>query len=381
MKKILLGVLVLLMPLTTHAAGKSADYFDATDPAATSTFSGNVSILGDISLGSGTGILSVTSGLLSTAAIAAPLTFSSNTIGCQMATSTQDGCLSASDWIRFNAAASSAAPAGSNSQIQFNQGGAFGADSKFVYIPTTGFLGVGTSSQYRSNNKWDFVAETNDANGAVMTVTNYTSGFSPLAAVTFRTARGTQANPAAVQSFDNIGAIGFNAFDGTSFPLSAPVVIRGFAGENWSSSARGSGISFLTTANGGTARVEKMRLTPSGQLLVGTTSLLSSTDALIVGGGVTMTGSLNMTQGVTVNGGSIQLTQGGVYINDGNVIIGDVNCNAHNFCIKTAGPGQIMLDSTDAHSGSCIIMRDASGDGYSYITVEDGVISASTNPC
>lgn len=71
---------------------------------------------------------------------------------------------------------------------------------------------------------------------------------------------------------DNIGAISSTGHNGTSLITASRAMIRMFAGENWTSSANGSGIDFITTANGGTSSTVKATITPSGYFGLGTTS-------------------------------------------------------------------------------------------------------------
>jgi hypothetical protein len=85
-------------------------------------------------------------------------------------------------------------------------------------------------------------------------------------------ARGTVASPTAVQSGDRLLSIlgrayrtsGGNAFNGYS------AGIFYLAGENITSVANGSAITFETTANGTTSRTEKMRLLGNGNVGIGT---------------------------------------------------------------------------------------------------------------
>jgi hypothetical protein len=215
--------------------------------------------------------------------------------------------------VRFDAATQGggAAPGGNNREIQINENGVFGANNRFVFDPTTGFLGVGTSSQYRPMNRWEFMSETADTVGTSLVHTNYNSGASPVAAFTARGSRGTQANPLPVLNNDTLGTISFSGFDGASFPLAAPAFIRGFAGENWSSEARGAGIQFFTTPVGSTARTERLRLDGNGQLI------------FPVAGGTILGANAS---GQDSQGGSIRIVAGAgsggpLEGSDGNVII------------------------------------------------------------
>lgn len=320
----------MLFPFTVSAAPLSADSFKATDAAATSTFAGNIKVDGNTKLTAlGLGFVSSNAnGLLHTGTVASPLTLISNVLGCALASGSQTGCLSAADWTRFNATASSSSgtPAGANGQIQFNDNGAFGANNNLVFDTSSGFLGVGTSTQYHPNEKWDFTAQTDDGFGSNLYTTNY-GGHFPFAAVSIRTARGTQAAPAAIHAGDFLGRYTFNGFDGTQFQALASAGISGIAAENWTEDTRGTSINFVTTDIGTNSRTEKMRLTSDGKLGIGATAPTSNLEVT--------------SEGVTT----------------------------------------LKLDSASETQGSCIIMKDSDGVGYTYITANDGVLSASTVPC
>lgn len=440
MKKITVAIL-LLFPCFAFAAPFTKDSFIATDATATSTFGGNFAVNGNVSFNLGDGLLSIVNGLLTTASVQSPLTFANNVLGCPLATSTQNGCLSASDWIRFDAAASgggSADPAGSNKEIQFNDNGIFGASSKFVFDTTTGFLGVGTSTQYRPNQRWEFMSETANANGTTFVHTNYNDGFAPIAAFQARTARGTAASPSAVLANDGIGVLAFNGFDGTVFPASAPTLIRGFASENWSGNTWGSGLQFFTTANGGTTRTEKMRIAANGNIGIGTTSPFAKLS--VIGGGffsdlviendLTVGSDMSIAGHVVLQRAAEENTQSCVSVNpdDGELVwnggwpclFGErstpqattpiaywkgqhhlssddnaallwdsvnkrlaVGTSSPQFALDvfSAATTTIRMDGSSSSRGGCIVMKDSDGNGYSYITVNDGVLSASTIPC
>jgi hypothetical protein len=87
----------------------------------------------------------------------------------------------------------------------------------------------------------------------------------------FRRADGTAASSTALAANDVIGGIQWMGF-GTSLTASASAAIQGNAGEAWTGTANGSYLTFFTTANGGTAIGEKMRLFGSGGLGLGTTT-------------------------------------------------------------------------------------------------------------
>jgi hypothetical protein len=107
----------------------------------------------------------------------------------------------------------------------------------------------------------------------VDTTANATASTGP--GYTARRARGTLASPAQVQSGDllfGIFAQGYN--DAGSFSGNS-AAIRMLANQNFTSTAVGSNIVFETVVDGSTTRSERMRVTGTGTLSVGTTSSLA----------------------------------------------------------------------------------------------------------
>lgn len=76
-------------------------------------------------------------------------------------------------------------------------------------------------------------------------------------------AGGTAASMSAISSGDMIGQNVFKGYDGTEWG-SNQVVIRSYATENWSSSARGSDLRFGTTSNGATTFTDRCRVDHDG---------------------------------------------------------------------------------------------------------------------
>jgi hypothetical protein len=205
--------------------------------------------------------------------------------------------------------------------------GSFGVGGKFIFDSITGFLGVGTTTRYNANAKWEFVAETTASGGVSLVTTNYSNSQTPVPALIFRGARGTQASPSALTNGDTLGLLAFNGFDGVSFVSQSPTTIRGFAAENWSSSAHGADLAFFTTPTGGVTRIESMRLRANGNLGIATATPAFPLD------------------------------------------------------IFSNSTTTFRIDSGSSDRGSCIAMKDYDGVGYSYITVNNGGIFISTTPC
>jgi len=88
----------------------------------------------------------------------------------------------------------------------------------------------------------------------------------------FRRARGTAAAPTAVQSGDGLLFLVARGYGATGFSSSGRANISMYAAENWSDTAQGTYMAFKTTPTGTTNQTERMRITPSGNIGVGTTT-------------------------------------------------------------------------------------------------------------
>ena len=124
--------------------------------------------------------------------------------------------------------------------------------------PTTGFQIEGTSSN--------------------QTELNINAPNTAIATLSFARSTGTLAAPAATASANNLGWINFNGYNGTSFQTSSS--IRSLTTEAWTSSGRGSYLSFYTTNAGTTAMTERLRIADNGNVGIGTSSPNNKLDVL-----------------------------------------------------------------------------------------------------
>ncbi len=168
-----------------------------------------------------------------------------------------------------------------------------GGGSRMVVQNTTGNLGIGTTSP---NAKLAVLANTAtppsapgimgyfaNANESNTFLTADAYGNSVVHSdFLFRRARGTMAAPLAVQTDDIVGQIQMRGYGATGFATTARAGIRLTAAENWSDTAQGAYLAFMTNPNGSAnINVERMRLTDAGNLGLGTTA---PTDLLSVNG-------------------------------------------------------------------------------------------------
>lgn len=88
-----------------------------------------------------------------------------------------------------------------------------------------------------------------------------------------RAARGTEGAPAAVQSGDFLGGYGSKGYDGTTFTGSSSAAIHFVADENFSGTAHGTSMRFLTTPIGSTvgARLIRQAILSNGRHIFGGT--------------------------------------------------------------------------------------------------------------
>jgi len=133
-------------------------------------------------------------------------------------------------------------------------------------IDSSGKVGIGTSSP---SVILDIAGEgTSGANNIYQTWSANSSGYSP--AFNLRKSRGSKASPTVVQSGDQTGAIVFSGYDGTNHINTALIESRvdGTPGTNDMPGR----LVFFTTADGSSSPTERMRITSSGNVGIGTSN-------------------------------------------------------------------------------------------------------------
>ena len=108
----------------------------------------------------------------------------------------------------------------------------------------------------------------------------------------FRRARGTMAAPSALLADDIIGQIQARGYGATGFATTARAGIRMTAAENWTNTAQGAYLAFMTNPKLSAAiNVERMRITDAGNVGIGTTA---PTHTLDVAGTINTTTQYNI---------------------------------------------------------------------------------------
>lgn len=179
-------------------------------------------------------------------------------------------------WVRFqmaNSGSSSTAwdllgNAGTNASVNFlgttdNQDLVFRTNNtEKMRVLANGNVGIGlnnpTASFHVNNTSYVILDRYNNANASHLLL---------------RSAKGSIGSPTALALGDGLGMISFGGYDGTSMSLlNQPCLIKSDATENWTNSARGANLSFITTINGTTSTGTRMLIDHNGNVGIGTTT-------------------------------------------------------------------------------------------------------------
>lgn len=123
---------------------------------------------------------------------------------------------------------------------------------------TTGNVGIGTASPSGSLHVVGSSANFMDRAGS--------------AHLLLRSGNGTVSSPTGILSTNLLGRVSFQGYDGTQWTANSLSGVAAFATENWSTTARGSQLQFLTTPNTTAAAVERMTIDQAGNVGIGTTA-------------------------------------------------------------------------------------------------------------
>jgi hypothetical protein len=169
-----------------------------------------------------------------------------------------------------------------NMVAKFDAGGVNVIDS--AMIETGGNVGLGTTAPNAKLSVSANVGAPPSASGIIAYFANANESNTFLTADSygngpwhsdflFRRARGTMAAPAAILADDIVGQIQMRGYGTTGFAPTSRAGIRLTAAENWSDTAQGAYLAFLTTPKLSNAiNVERMRITDAGNVGIGITA-------------------------------------------------------------------------------------------------------------
>ena len=126
--------------------------------------------------------------------------------------------------------------------------------------------------------------------------------FAAVPAIDFRRANTSASSPSSIFLDDNIGQISWLGRGSTGYGAGVRASFRSSAAENWSDTAQGTYLSFSTTTKTTLSVVERLRISDSGNVGIGT---IAPTQNLDVAGNIVATGSQTST---TANKGVIEVT-------------------------------------------------------------------------
>jgi hypothetical protein len=164
---------------------------------------------------------------------------------------------------------------------------------------------------------------------------NYSAGLGGYPALSFGTARGSSASPSAVLTNDTLGMYLTQGNYGGGF--TDATTIAGYAGEDWSTTNKGSYLTFSTNVNGTNTKSERMRIHSNGLVGIGTQSpkatldvsdTSTTTSGLIIPRAATFTGT-NVNGMIRYNTTStlFEFRQNGAWVNYTTVSDGRLKTN------------------------------------------------------
>lgn len=151
-------------------------------------------------------------------------------------------------------------------------------------------------------------------------------------------ARGTQANPFAVQANDLLGKLVFSGFNGVNFSPSASIESR--SSQAFTTSGNGSVLEFKTTRDDSTASTTRMIIDNNGRVGIGKNPV----QTLDVKGTINVSGGFGneVNRSNTSNADLLPIAYGSVDLN-GNIL----TSNSGNFILFKLGTGVYEIDFTD----------------------------------
>jgi hypothetical protein len=131
-------------------------------------------------------------------------------------------------------------------------------------FPSSGNVGIGTTTPAYP------LEVVNPSGEAVHTIVGYLGGSAGGGVLALRSAQGSFSAPGSSLSGDLIGHVAYQGYMNGGFYPGAR--IRGWASQNWTSTATGTYLTFETTTNGTTTLLERMRIDQSGNVGIGVTA-------------------------------------------------------------------------------------------------------------
>jgi hypothetical protein len=179
--------------------------------------------------------------------------------------------------------------------------------SSILYTPVGVNVGIGTQSptaklEVASDGVTNYIYSTGYGTGLI-------GGFKS------RSARGTLASPSASQANDAIGFYGMTGYGATGFTTVSTAGIYAKAAQNFNDTAWGTHMTFETTPDDSTSRLERMRIDQNGNVGIGTTAPAAP---LHVSNTATFNPASNATPAVLADGSY----GGGVLLKDGTGYLG-----------------------------------------------------------
>lgn len=161
-------------------------------------------------------------------------------------------------------------PAGSDTQVQFNDGGAFGADSGLTFDKTNNILSVNEAGPITVNGaaitSHVRVAGTDGLTDVEIEAHRHSATASAGASILGVRSRGTETSPTAVNNGDRLLTITAAGFDGNDYATGAQIDFEVSAAP--SSNDMPTDIIFKTASDGTQALVERLRINAAGNVVV-----------------------------------------------------------------------------------------------------------------
>jgi len=268
-------------------------------------------------------------------------------------------------------------------------------DNNFFWDNTNKRLGIGTTVP---SNRLSIVGEstTGDSSVASINMTMYDDTVMTAPTLQFVRGGGSVSSPTAVQYDMGIGMIFGMGYDGSSYEYGS--IIQMIASENWTTSNHGSRINFMTTANGATSPVERLRIANNGAITFnqaytfptadGTNGQVLQTDGggalswVNGGGGGTLDqaydfGGAGVGRQITADSGAMEITVPDTSSNAGLVINqNDTTNNPNALQINHSGTGYGLYVAEDSTGSDNVVARfsniQTAAAATNYIVVDAG---------